>query len=607
MNNREISEDGLRAKEEITRLLLSAGYFRVRMPDLDDFDKIAGGLAWGLKASAVDVDVDIFFKEKPNIGEKIRIAESICKGLQIVKCPIQIVAHQIQGLDYPKLFPAFQYLVKKVIATREEFGDFQRSYAEFTFRNRYSQLPSDMKVSKNLTSSISNVTQMQSFFPPRRIYKRQSWNLQLPELKQTETTLLEYGRIPKAVIPHSSGPSAQFGSKSGGKQLSEEEIAAAEEARQKDLRDTLRGMTHEDGGDITGPSETLNQSVIDFVSKNAAAILEGQSTIESVTRQKTEAEEASKFEAQHITRSDLVSQHNIQVEKVTAQLNAVKIEGRKLRQKAKDLSDKKQELQDQLEDLTNHQKELLQKKHEAEAILKNSGKNVAIVEREIQLRDQTTASIDEFTKQCQKEKKEWETKIQDLRNLLEADTGDSRLYPALEQYQKEWERKQVLLADKTRKVLKLRSEYDEVPTIAELTQYDRRLNELSLLSLQKLAEQRKNDQLDNALIESGKVLERENELFNSILSTFNSALNSSSNQQAMLSMMRDIASQTKQSRVQITQELEKKETSLHALEEKHRKLLENQRRYFQAVKEYQEAFITLQEMGGDEEEDDDDE
>jgi hypothetical protein len=34
-------------------------------------------LAWGLKALLIDIEVDIFFKEKPNIGEKIKIAESI--------------------------------------------------------------------------------------------------------------------------------------------------------------------------------------------------------------------------------------------------------------------------------------------------------------------------------------------------------------------------------------------------------------------------------------------------------------------------------------------------------------------------------------------------
>jgi hypothetical protein len=59
----------------------SAGYFRVRMSDLDDCEKVSGGLAWGLRSSSVDIDVTIFFTDKLNVTEKIRIAESIVAGL----------------------------------------------------------------------------------------------------------------------------------------------------------------------------------------------------------------------------------------------------------------------------------------------------------------------------------------------------------------------------------------------------------------------------------------------------------------------------------------------------------------------------------------------
>ena len=50
--------------------------------------------------------------------------------LSLVKqmmAPLQ--AHQIQGLDYPALFPVVQWLVKRVLATREEFGDRLRAFA----------------------------------------------------------------------------------------------------------------------------------------------------------------------------------------------------------------------------------------------------------------------------------------------------------------------------------------------------------------------------------------------------------------------------------------------------------------------------------------------
>jgi hypothetical protein len=76
----------------------------VRLPDLDDFKKVAGGLARGLKSSSVDVDVNIFFKEKPNVGEKIRTAESTCSGLRQPKCRTPPFPKQIHGLDWKALF-----------------------------------------------------------------------------------------------------------------------------------------------------------------------------------------------------------------------------------------------------------------------------------------------------------------------------------------------------------------------------------------------------------------------------------------------------------------------------------------------------------------------
>jgi hypothetical protein len=229
-----------RARDEIIRLLLSAGYFRVRMPDLEDFEKVAGGLAWGLKSSSVDVDVNIFFKEKPNVGEKIRISESICAGLRTLNAPFQLKPHQVQGLDFKALFPVVQWLVKNVIATRNEFGDFQRSYAEFSFNNRYANLPSDVLLKEHAPVSHNNIRQVEHFFPPKRFYKRAHWDSGLREVKQLETTLLEYGKVPATIggAPHSTGIGAK-GSKP--------DEGDDEKTRQDELRATLNGMQRDSG------------------------------------------------------------------------------------------------------------------------------------------------------------------------------------------------------------------------------------------------------------------------------------------------------------------------------------------------------------------------
>ena len=69
----EIREDTEAAqhRKKIFDLLLSAGYFRVMIKTLSDFDKIVGGMSWGIEACDFDVDVDLLFHENLTIGQKM--------------------------------------------------------------------------------------------------------------------------------------------------------------------------------------------------------------------------------------------------------------------------------------------------------------------------------------------------------------------------------------------------------------------------------------------------------------------------------------------------------------------------------------------------------
>ena len=90
-------------------ILLAAGYFRARVPALSPFDKVVGGMVWGITATNTDLDVDIIFQENSTIGERIQLAEQIVRALIRMRCPHRIQSHQIQGLDYEALFPAIQW------------------------------------------------------------------------------------------------------------------------------------------------------------------------------------------------------------------------------------------------------------------------------------------------------------------------------------------------------------------------------------------------------------------------------------------------------------------------------------------------------------------
>jgi hypothetical protein len=64
-------KDQQRALSELLGVLLSAGYFRARIPTLTPFDKVVGGLCWAISSSGAAVDVDLFYDEELALGQKM--------------------------------------------------------------------------------------------------------------------------------------------------------------------------------------------------------------------------------------------------------------------------------------------------------------------------------------------------------------------------------------------------------------------------------------------------------------------------------------------------------------------------------------------------------
>ena len=64
-------EEQIRKMEEISELLIVAGYFRARIKGLHNFDKIIGGMCWSIQMCNIDLDVDIFYQDSLSIGQKM--------------------------------------------------------------------------------------------------------------------------------------------------------------------------------------------------------------------------------------------------------------------------------------------------------------------------------------------------------------------------------------------------------------------------------------------------------------------------------------------------------------------------------------------------------
>lgn len=145
-----------------------------------------------------------------------------------------------------------------------------------------------------------------------------------------------------------------------------------------------------------------------------------------------------------------------------------------------------------------------------------------------------------------------------------------------------------VLASKNQEIAKINRMIDEIPTRAELLQFERRFVELYELVQDKLVETRKYYNLYNTLNDSYTYMENEVKLLDSIIEGFPMAMKSKSGQQKFLESFDKIIQGIDQTKVQLTNDQESEGTVRDVLAQKQTKMQEKQRKYFKAVKEFQE-------------------
>ncbi|KAL0625705.1 Coiled-coil domain-containing protein 93 [Plecturocebus cupreus] len=282
VETREDEEQNVKLTE-ILELLVAAGYFRARIKGLSPFDKVVGGMTWCITTCNFDVDVDLLFQENSTIGQKIALSEKIVVVLPRMKCPHQLEPHQIQGMDFIHIFPVVQWLVKRAIETKEEMGDYIRSYSVSQFQKTYS-LPEDDDFIKRKEKAIKTVVDLSEVYKPRRKYKRhQGAEELLDEESRIHATLLEYGRrygfsrqskTEKAEDKKTALPAGLSATEKGDAH-EEDELRAAEEQHIQSLMTKMTAMANEESrltassvGQIVGLcSAEIKQIVSEYAEK----------------------------------------------------------------------------------------------------------------------------------------------------------------------------------------------------------------------------------------------------------------------------------------------------------------------------------------------------
>lgn len=530
--------------QEISDLLVAAGYFRARIKGISSFDKIVGGMAWAIEVCAVDIDVDLPFNENLSIGQKISLTEKIVRVLLRMKCPHRIEPHQIQGLDFDHIFPVVQWLVKKAIETKAETEDIHREYAVYLFDKTHGPVGTTGNAQFQAAFQGAYAT-LQERYRPRRRFRHHARHTLKTEAAQVQATLMEYGY--------------------GGHWARGPE---GDQQAQQESKEIFSDMAPSSEGRLTA------KSVGTIVQKQAA-----------------EAREiAEELERKPMVQVPGAAHHTRLLSSVQKQLDAKK----ELLQKSQDQLEK---LREEYELLQKEDKEAACQLEEVRAAAQRLSAGVGSQEPQLAklctlLRIEAELSGQEarFRAHCRQEMQRLQAQLA----ALEPDQGaaddprDSQVEAQCQQEREKLQRMRLLLAKKNREIAAIQRKIDEVPSRAELNQYQRRFVELYGQVAATHRETKQFFTLYNTLDDIRMYLDKEIGLLNSVLENFSEAMSSATTKDQFLAQFELIVDGVKQNRLKVDKKRQEAKMSRDRLHDHFLELVDKQRLYFRTVKEFKE-------------------
>ncbi|XP_068602312.1 coiled-coil domain-containing protein 93 isoform X2 [Brachionichthys hirsutus] len=587
VETREDEEQSVKLAE-ILELLLAAGYFRARIKGLSPFDKVVGGMTWCVTTCNFDIDVDLLFQENSTIGQKIALTEKIVSVLPTMKCPHRLEPHQIQGLDFIHIFPVIQWLVKRAIETREEMGDQVRAYSISQFQKTHS-LPEDDEFVQRRDRSVKAVRDVLEAYRPQRRYRRQrDAGELLEEESRVHSTLLEYGRRygfskqdkrDKTEEGRASPAGGSQASPPGMAEVSEQEdLQAAEEMRIKTLMTNMAAMATEEGrltasavGQIVGlQSDEIKQIASEYAEKSELS----------------SGERSDRYGPLQQHRRAVASL-NKQIQQRSEQLEELQVKHAEVKKSCEEAKGSLMEATEHSEKLDKELKALEELEERADSSLLEKLKALVTMNENMKQQEQ------EFRTHCREEMVRLQQNIEELKTESGQDTEEEKERNQLidEQYDTDREKLQkirLLMARRNREIAIMQRKIDEVPSRAELTQYQKRFIELYGQVSATHKETKQFFTLYNTLDDKKVYLEKEVNLLNSIYDNFQQAMASSSAKEQFLRQMEQIVEGIKQSRIKMEKKKQENKMRRDQLNDEYLELLDKQRLYFKTVKDFKE-------------------
>ncbi|XP_067649707.1 coiled-coil domain-containing protein 93-like [Haliotis asinina] len=586
VETREDEEQNVKLQQTI-ELLLAAGYFRARIKGLSPFDKVVGGMTWCITTCNFDVDVDLLFQENSTIGQKIALTEKIVAVLPKMKCPHRIEPHQIQGLDFIHIYPVVQWLVKRAIETREEMGDQIRMFSVSQFNKNYAT-PEDQAFEEVKPKALSTVGGVKDVYKPQRQYRRSDNAKLMNEETRVHSTLLEYGRrYGVSKTPKEEQEDEKAAKKKAvaaglsGQQVPEstEETQEEEERRIKMLMSDMMATGALEGKLTAGAVGSIVGMQSEEIQQIASEYAEKQAEIEQI--EKTERVGGAQ---QHKRVTTALRK---QIEQQKTKLEEVTAKHAELHQTYLDTQTKLKEVQEKSEAIDTEMEKLAEVETEENQGILTSLRSLVAMNENLKKQEQ------EFKAHCKEEMARLKDNISRLKEDIDEDDSEDKARAGLidKQYTADKEKLhkiRLLLARKNREIAGLQRKIDEVPTRAELSQYQRRFVELYSQIAAKHKETKQFYTLYNTLDDTKLYLAKEFNLLNSIHDNFSQAMSSQANKDQFLKQFEQIVEGVKGNRAKVEKKKQEEKMKRDRLNDDYLNLVEQQRLYFKTVKDFKE-------------------
>lgn len=628
--------------EEIIEILLSAGYFRARINTLSEFDKVVGGLCWCITSSGEEVDVDILFQENSTIGQRIALSEAIVKTLRKMHCPIQLQPHQIQGgvggSDYPAIFPVIVWLVKKFMERRAEREAQLRSFSTLQFSKNFC-LPTEA-VYPLISKDFSHVLQRKSAM---RIFKRRELKGESEETR-VRSCLLEFG-ISFGSVKDDSSNEAGYQNISATKE--KKEVLQGVEAGKKVFKITVTDISDVSLNKLTSVvsngGTSYGDQLTSFEKKLAQAHLEAQKEEIEIAQQTSKMEEellqqmstieedeatgvvsgsnvgaivnlgsseigsvvaAYKAEIEETKRAlDTSSQggklglaaalkrqlQNLISQKELADLRIATVQGSNdalqekltvLEQERDSLSTYNKKLKSQLEKLAELEKKSSQQEE------------ITMLNSLVSLNEMYKAQETSFKASCKAQLEHFNSLVKEATDIDTADADEEKKLRGIEDMHvkvlTKYNHLRQLLAQTNLDIASNIRVIDDVPTRSELMQYERRFVELYQQVAWKLDETKKYYSMYNTLDTTLTFMQKEIKLLDSISSSFEEAMVHPQSKQEYLDQFELIVKGIVEALRQQEGVMHLRERKVEELKSTHQNLVDEQRKYFKAVKDFQD-------------------